>query len=189
MPSGYPCFQERSSCINIESNFPYQSQYTKYGKKNTSTQVRCHETLSLSQKQKRKHNFKKRAIDVFIYHLHSFQQENRKLKKCKFCYGRCGSDKKPIEKSRLASPYCQWESFLHPEDYLVRGFSYYPDYARARALSLKRQLNCHIDATRFPSRQHRRRRFVVYILKYYFRLLKKSFVLFKISRRLIAICR
>ena len=103
MPSGYPCFQERSSCINIESNFPYQSQYTKYGKKNTSTQVRCHETLSLSQKQKRKHNFKKRAIDVFVYHLHSFQQENRKLKKCKFCYGRCGSDKKPIEKSRLAS--------------------------------------------------------------------------------------
>ena len=30
---------------------------------------------------------------------------------------------------------------------------------------LKRQLNYHIDATRFPSGPHRRRRFVGYILK------------------------
>ena len=30
---------------------------------------------------------------------------------------------------------------------------------------LKRQLNCHIDATRFPFGPHRRRRFVGYILK------------------------
>ena len=54
----------------------------------------------------------------------------------------------------------------------------------------KRQQNCHIDSTRFPSEPHRRRRFVVYILKQYFRLSKKSFVLFKIwlaARRLIAI--
>ena len=57
-------------------------------------------------------------------------------------------------------------------------------------LFFKRQQNCHIDSTRFPSGPHRRRRFVVYILKQYFRLSKKSFVLFEIwlaARRLIAI--
>ena len=64
--------------------------------------------------------------------------------------------------------------------------------ARASVICLffKRQQNCHIDSTRFPSGPHRRRRFVVYILKQYFRLSKKSFVLFKIwlaARRLIAI--
>ena len=31
----------------------------------------------------------------------------------------------------------------------------------------KRQQNCHIDSTRFPSGPHRRRLFVVYILKYF----------------------
>lgn len=30
--------------VDIEGNYPYQSQYTKYGTKNTSSQVRCHET-------------------------------------------------------------------------------------------------------------------------------------------------
>ena len=47
----------------------------------------------------------------------------------------------------------------------------------------KRQQNCHIDSTRFPSGPHRRRRFVVYISR-------KFFLLFKIwlaTRRLIAI--
>ena len=68
-----------------------------------------------------------------------------------------------------------------------------PDNAHARASSVfffKRQKNCQIDSTRFPSGPHRRRRFVVYILRQYFRLSKKSFVLFKIwlaARRIIAI--
>ena len=65
---------------------------------------------------------------------------------------------------------------------------------RARASVIcfffKRQQTCQIDSTRFPSGPHRRRRFVVYILRQYFKLSKKSFVLFKIwlaARRLIAI--
>ena len=40
----------------------------------------------------------------------------------------------------------------------------------------KRQQTCQIDSTRFPSGPHRRRRFVVYILRQYFKLSKKSFV-------------
>ena len=40
--------------VDIEGNYPYQLLYTNYRTKNTSTQVRCHETLSRSQKQNKK---------------------------------------------------------------------------------------------------------------------------------------
>ena len=75
-------------------------------------------------------------------------------------------------------------NLLNRVDHFLKGLC--PDCAQVRASSLF----SYIDSTRFLSGPHRRQRFVVYILKEYFRLSKKCFVLFKIwlaARRLIAI--